>query len=260
MPRSNRVWCGPGAGHALADGGVGTVVAAFGGGGYLRLPRGYVLLAPAQSPRGPLSLLVPGLRAPRARAPVTVWSAAAALIVGGAVISLADVERSLSPARPARIAGTARAAARSALAAVGPAPVELRPGLRALAHDSWTDGVRALAGLGEGLTPAGDDALAGWAAWRWAANAPVSVGQLAAERCSPIGLAYLECATRGELPPFFDGVLRAVVVGDASGAARQAARAGTWGASSGAALVWGLAAGVAGHKLGGAARHLLEAA
>ena len=191
MPASNPIWCGPGAGRVLADGGVGTVVAAFGGGGYLRLPGGYVLLAPAGSPRGPLSLLVRGLRAPRARAPVTVWGEAATLTIGGAVISLAGVEQPRPPAPPARIEAAARPAMRAALAAVAPAPAELRPGLLALARGSWSDGVRALAGLGDGLTPAGDDALAGWAAWRWAAGAPVAVGELAAERCSPIGLAYL---------------------------------------------------------------------
>jgi hypothetical protein len=248
VPASNPIWCGPGAGRTLADGGVGTVVAAFGGGGYLRLPGGYVLLAPAGSPRGPLSLLVRGLPAPQVRTPVTVWSDAATLTVGGAVISLAGVQPPRSPVRPGRIAAAARRVAHAALAAVAPAPAELRPGLLALARGSWTDGVRALAGLGDGLTPAGDDALAGWAAWRWAAGAPVAVGELATERCSPIGLAYLECAVRGELPGFAGALLAAIAAGDAAGAGAQAERAGTWGGSSGAALVWGLAAGAAAQR------------
>jgi hypothetical protein len=257
VPASNPIWCGPGAGRVLAGGGVGTVVAAFGGGGYLRLPGGYVLLAPAGSPRGPLSLLVRGLRAPRARAPVTVWGEAATLTIGGAVISLAEVEQPRSPAPPARIEAAARPAMRAALAAVAPAPAALRPGLLALARGSWSDGVRALAGLGDGLTPAGDDALAGWAAWRWAAGAPVAVGEFAAERCSPIGLAYLECAVRGELPRFAGALLAAIAAGDAACAVAQSGRAGTWGGSSGAALVWGLAAGVAVPAVG-AAGHKTE--
>ena len=126
MPASNPIWCGPGAGRVLAGGGVGTVVAAFGGGGYLRLPGGYVLLAPAGSPRGPLSLLVRGLRAPRARAPVTVWGEAATLTIGGAVISLAGVEQPRPPAPPARIEAAARPAmrarARGGRAGAGRAP------------------------------------------------------------------------------------------------------------------------------------------
>ncbi len=42
--------------------------------------------------------------------------------------------------------------------------------------------VGGLAGLGPGLTPAGDDVLAGYAAWRHADGAPVALG---GERCSP---------------------------------------------------------------------------
>ena len=257
---ADAVWCGPGAARVLAGGGRGSVVAAFGGGGYLRLPAGFVLLAPAGSPRGPLTLIVRGLRAPRPHAPATVSLETAALNLGGAVISLAGGEPPRLPARPVLIAAAVRSAARSALVTVAPAPAELRPGLWALARGSWTDGVRALAGLGDGLTPAGDDALAGWAAWRWATGAPVAVDALAVERCSPIGLAYLECGVDGELPPFAQAVLQAIAAGDPAGAAAHAGHAGTWGASSGAALVWGLAAGAGGLELGCDAQRLPEAA
>jgi hypothetical protein len=237
-------FCGPGAARVLARGGPGRVAAAFGGGGYLRMPGGYLLLAPGGSPRGPLSLVVPGLTAPRAQAPVAIRGAS--LRIGDDTISLARTECRRSPVRPAWIAVSARTAAERAQAAVAPVAPELSVGLAELARGSWAGGVRALAGLGEGLTPAGDDVLAGYAAWRWAAGAPVDPGPLAVQRCSPIGLAYLECAARGELPPFFDAVVAAVAAGNAPAAAIHARRADSWGASSGAALVHGLAAGAAG--------------
>jgi len=58
---------------------------------------------------------------------------------------------------------------------------------------------------------------------------------------SPVGLAYLRCAERGEVAEPVARVLAAVRHGDVT-AARRAARAlGAWGASSGAAILWGLA-------------------
>jgi hypothetical protein len=260
------VWCGPGAARVLAGDAAGcaaggSVVAAFGGGGYLRLRGGFVLLAPGGSPPGPLTLIVQRLSAPAVRMPVTILAEPPTLTVGRAAISLASLPTGAAPVRPAWAAGPpAVRAARSALAAVASPPAELQRGLRALGRGSWADGVSALAGLGEGLTPAGDDVLAGHAAWRWATGAPVVVDALAVGRCSPIGLAYLRCAARGELPQFFDGVLRAVAAGDPPAAARAATRARTWGASSGAALVWGLTAGVAGFERGEDAERLPEAA
>jgi hypothetical protein len=56
-----------------------------------------------------------------------------------------------------------------------------------------------------------------------------------------VSLAYLRCAERGELPEPVARVLGAIRRGNVA-AARRAARAlGAWGASSGAAMLWGLA-------------------
>ena len=96
-----------------------------------------------------------------------------------------------------------------------------------------------LAGRGPGLTPAGDDVLAGIAGWRHADGAPVS---LTAPRGSPIGLAYLRCAERGELPEPARRTLDAVRAGDAALAARRARVLGRWGATSGGAMLCGMAA------------------
>ena len=68
---------------------------------------------------------------------------------------------------------------------------------------------------------------------------------LAAGRCAPLGRAYLRCAERGELPQPAAEVLAAIRAGDAALAARRARGLREWGASSGAALLWGMAAGAA---------------
>jgi hypothetical protein len=78
--------------------------------------------------------------------------------------------------------------------------------------------VQELAGRGEGLTPVGDDVLAGFAAMRHALGRPVCIDK---GRCSPLGRAYLCCAERGELPE---------------------APLSRWGATSGTAMLWGMGA------------------
>ena len=220
-------FCGPGAARVLSRAGAGTVVAAFGGGGYLRLPGGYVLLAPDGSPRGPLSLLVDGLRAPRARAIVSVSPRRPAGRRGGDL----GRQRSASgcpgsPGAERRVDVAARGRGRRGGA---------RPGGRGGRGGARRGGARPAgaaagsprAGAGRrgrpasgpgrprrGATPAGDDALAGRPRGTGRRERRRRSTPWRPERCSPIGLAYLECATRGELPPFFDGVVRAVAAGD----------------------------------------------
>lgn len=236
---------GPGARRALRDAAGATagghVELAFGPGGYLRLGRRHVLLAPARSPLGPLSVLVAGL----ARGDLVPGDPAA--VAGGAVV-VGPLRIELAGARdaPAPRAGSLAAGWDAALAAardaVSPAPPALVPGLAALAAGDVARAVAQLAGRGEGLTPAGDDVLAGFAAWRWSCGRPVA---LPAQRCAPLGRDYLRCAERGELPAPAAAVLDAIRDGDAPRAARRAARLADWGASSGAALLWGIAAGAA---------------
>ena len=216
---------------------------AFGPGGYVRLGERWVLLAPARSPLGPLSVLVAGL----ARGDLVPGDAAAvagdALVVGPLRIDLSRA-RDAPPPLPhtGPLAPGWRAALAAALHVVAPAPAELAAGLDALAAGDVAAGVAALAGLGDGLTPAGDDALAGFAAWRWARGAAVA---LPAERCAPLGRDYLRCAERGELPQPAAAVLDAILAGDAGAPPAAARGLAAWGASSGAALLWGMAAAAA---------------
>jgi hypothetical protein len=230
---------GPGARRALRDGADGSVELAFGPGGYVRLGEHRVLLAPARSPLGPLSILVAGLTrgdlVPGDRATV----AGGALVVGALRIELAEARDAPAP-RTVGLAPQWRAALTAALAVVAPAPAALAPGLDGLAAGDEVAGAAAwLAGRGDGLTPAGDDVLAGYAAWRWAEGQAVT---LPAGGCAPLGRAYLRCAERGELPQPAAAVLAAIRAGDAQTAARRAGRLADWGASSGAALLWGMAA------------------
>jgi hypothetical protein len=232
---------GPGAQRALRGGFDGTVELAFGPGGYVRCGEKRVLLAPARSPLGPLSILVAGLARGDLAPGDAVTMGAGALVVGSLRIEL-EGARTPPPPRAGALAPGWRAALAAALAVAAPAPAELVPGLEALAAGDLGDAVAQLAGRGDGLTPAGDDALAGFAAWRWAQGSAVA---LPAGRCAPLGRDYLRCAERGELPEPAAAVLAAIRAGDAPAAARRAGGLAHWGASSGAALLWGIAAGAA---------------
>ncbi len=232
---------GPGARRALRDGAGGVVELAFGPGGYVRLDDRWVLLAPARSPLGPLSVLVVGL----SRGELLVGDPASvsddALIVGMLRIELEGAHEPPAP-RAQDLAPGWRPALAATLAVVTPAPPELAAGLGLLAAGDLDAAAAQLAGRGDGLTPTGDDVLAGYAAWRWADGSPVT---LPAQRCASLGRAYLRCAERGELPEPAARVLEAIRAGEPQAAARRASGLSDWGATSGAALLWGMAAGAA---------------
>ncbi|HEX4344221.1 MAG TPA: DUF2877 domain-containing protein [Solirubrobacteraceae bacterium] len=230
---------GLGAARALRGGAEGAVVLAFGPGGYLLLGDRHVLLAPVRSPLGPLSVLVAGL-------------AAGHLVPGDRVrvtddaLELASLRIVLAGARPAPapratpLSADWRPALAAALRVVAPVPADLIAGLDALARGDVGGGLSRLAGLGEGLTPAGDDVLAGYMAWRWSQGTRLT---LPAHNCAPLGRDYLRCAERGELPAPAARVLQAIRDGEPQAAERAARGLGAWGASSGRALLWGIAAG-----------------
>jgi hypothetical protein len=211
------LFAGPGAWRALVEGARGHVELTLGGGGgYLRLGSSdWLLLTRPGAPFGPLSLAVDGLDRLGLRPGAPAEVTRDRLLVGERAVSLERM-RVRHSARTILAAGAARAPLPNP-------PALLEPGISALAGARVTDAVKLLAGLGEGLTPAGDDVLAGYAAVRFAIAAPVALSQLASGRASPLGLAYLRCAERGELP---DAPLR------------------SWGASSGLAIAWGMNAAV----------------
>jgi len=231
------LWIGPGARRALREGERGAVAVVLARGGYVRLGgSGWLLLAPPRSPLGPLTLLVERLGALEPGAPARVRSGA--LHVGDARIELPGA-RLPPPAPPAPLQRTWRSAMTAAQRAC-PAPGGLEDGIAALRRGDVAVAAGLLAGRGPGLTPAGDDVLAGFAGWCHADGAPVT---LRAPHGSPLGLAYLRCAERGELPEPARRTLDAIRAGDAPLAARRARILARWGATSGAAILTGMAAG-----------------
>jgi hypothetical protein len=151
-------------------------------------------------------------------------------------------------------APNAAAAMGRARAALPSPPADLLPGLAALAAGDVADAVLALAGRGNGLTPAGDDILAGYSAWRLAdaATDPGMVLAIARSRAAPLGLAYLSCAVRGELVDVAARLMAAVRCADVGLVTRRARALAAWGASSGAAILWGMDAAFRRDRLEGA--------
>jgi hypothetical protein len=281
------LWIGPGAARTLrgagaaraprgadathAVGRAGVVELALHPGGYVRFGDDYALLAHPRAPRGPLTVLVAGLEAAPLRPGDPARVEAGRLLVGRHEIALDVTPATPPPALQLRPGW--RAALRAALDAAPGPPPELAPGLAALRARDLERAVADLAGRGPGLTPAGDDILAGYAAWlRANLNSSVPpppatprrgtvpfMSETPAERekagraarvsnlngtvpfMSPVGLAYLRCAERGELAEPAARVLAAIRNGDVAGARRAARALGAWGASSGAAILWGLA-------------------
>jgi hypothetical protein len=240
------LFAGPGALRALGPGRVGVVELVLSRGAYLRAGDDWLLMVDPDAPFGPLSVAVAGLRRSALRPGQPAQVGPGWLRLGEQFVCLERLRRRGSAPSPR--AGPATAvveAAAAALAVTGGPPEGLVPGVRALRCGRTREGVRLLAGLGEGLTPAGDDALAGYAAWRYATGAPAPISAIAAGRSSPLGHAYLTCAERGELSEAGAAVLAAVRAGEPNAAATAAIALRDWGASSGAALLWGIEAGVA---------------
>jgi hypothetical protein len=242
MVNARAGWAGAGALRALRDGGTGYVAVPLRDGAYLEMPGGWLLIAPPRSPLGPLTLLVDSLP----DRPFAEGDAAriesGVLAAGSVGIDLAGVRGIADPRPPARAADI-EPALRAALSERPCAPPDLRDGTAALSAGDHEAAVDLLAGRGPGLTPAGDDVLAGYAAWRHAEGGEQLLGDLAEGRSAPLGLAYLRCAERGELPQVAARVLHAVRAGDPGAAARHARALDAWGATSGTALLWGIAAG-----------------
>ena len=167
MKFARALFAGPGACRALVDGARGHVELVLGssGGAYVRLGwSDWVLLTRPGEPFGPLSVAVDGLDRLELRPGTPAEVTRGRLWVGGQSLSLERMrERPSSP--------TARAGSGVACVALPAAPAPLSVGIAALAGGRVADGVRLLAGLGDGLTPAGDDVLAGYAAARVALGA-----------------------------------------------------------------------------------------
>lgn len=169
-----------------------------------------------------------------------VWLAAAAerAPVEGMGSLIAPLVTGEAP--PTRSVGVPRVARRAwpVLAALsGWARDALREGRAAGAPPASVEG---LVGLGPGLTPSGDDVLAGALLALHAFARPDLADRLAAwlrpraeGRTGAISLAHLECAARGEGAAILHDALAALSPGDPATLAGSVAAVGTLGHSSG---------------------------
>jgi hypothetical protein len=211
--------------------------------GYARLGDGHALLCRVGAPFGPLSVAVTGLDAADLRPGIEVAASPGVLVVGAVAISLERMRVRGRAAAPSASPAVDAATVASVAALLPPLPPSLAAGLRALEAGQVGEAVAALAGRGAGLTPEGDDVLAGYSAWRHATGHPVALAETAAGLASPIGLSYLRCAERGELPAVAAVLLAAARAGDRPAALVSLPALLRWGSSSGAALAHGIIAG-----------------
>ena len=106
-------------------------------------------------------------------------------------------------------------------------------------HEHLRRGGAGLAGLGGGLTPAGDDFLAGAMLWAWLAHpAPGPLCQtlveVAAPRTTILSAAWLQAAARGECSASWHALLEGLSEGTEAQIAPAAQEVLTHGATSGA--------------------------
>jgi hypothetical protein len=256
------LFAGPAAARALVEGRDGVMELVLSRGAYARFGSEWLLLAEPSQPFGPLSVAVTGIDGLNVWPGRQVRVVGERLIVGNAVVGLERMRMrralEVGSATPVRIPAVRAAAEVAAAGLPEPAP-PLRDGIAALAAERVEEAVALLAGLGEGLTPAGDDVLAGYAAARLALGAlpllergraieaPV-LSTLAAQRSSGLGLAYLRAAERGELPDAAARLLGAICRGAPRAVRVAIPSLSGWGASSGVALGWGMTAPMRGRK------------
>ena len=241
------MYAAPGALRVLRAGARGRITVAGRGWAYARLGDDHVLLGGVEVPFGPLSLALAPAADLDLRPGAEVAAQGRTLTVGGVPVGLERMRtrgRAAAPGAPVIVECGLVAAVASLLP---PLPASLSTGVRALEAGKVDEAVAALAGRGAGLTPDGDDILAGYAAWRHAAGEPVRLARLATARASPIGLSYLRCAEVGEVPPAAAALLAALRAGQRTAPA-TVPRLLAWGSSSGAALAYGLLAGARGAR------------
>jgi len=255
MASASRLQVGVGAREVLRLPGPGAVVAVYRQAAYLRLPGGIVALVAPEVPPGPLwirgDVFLQDL-GPDA----TVTVDGDGLDVAGHRLPVADAETWQGPLpRPSRL----RAALPLALDVVAGAPRS------ALLADPWRaafdraeaamgrgdllSAAAVLGGLGPGLTPAGDDALAGILFARRALAGRDAEPRLLAVAgvavTTDLSAALLGWAARGQAIEPVHALLAAVAAGDRIAALTATDRIASFGSSSGADLLLGLGLGLA---------------
>lgn len=226
---------GLGAQEVLAAGATGTVAATFSKAAYLRLPTGLVALTTRDAPPGPihargdfpLHRLAAGESFTVDLSCVTVWQGTAltpAVLAAGAGVALDALAGAPAPA----------------LADPAFEPRRTRA-VQCVDRGDLDGAVDALAGLGPGLTPAGDDTLAGILLVFGAYDRAAAIAAADRARTNDIARAFLVWAARGQS---IEPVHRLLTAGEAGEAARAIADLLRFGHSSGADLAFGLRLGL----------------
>lgn len=220
------------------------VTGLFRHGCYVRTGSGIYAVAGPEVSAGPIHLVL-GQAPPLLREGSVVGRDGGLLRMSGWEVDLARA-RTYRPARPGP--GELRAAA-------GPMAV-VRRGLRvpadlagrwplvrrAAAADDLLAVRRLLEGRGGGLTPTGDDVLAGMMLVRaWSGEPPVWLETVAGQsRTTDLSRAFLVWAARGQSLALVHDLMAQAACGDESRVRRTADDVAGIGASSGVALLWGL--------------------
>ncbi|MCW2780518.1 MAG: hypothetical protein JWR35_967 [Marmoricola sp.] len=97
-----------------------------------------------------------------------------------------------------------------------------------------------LLGRGSGLTPLGDDVIAGWTAAAYALGRPVPALELEPrQRTTLFSATLIDCARRGEVLPEFAGLIRALNTGEPTTIDEASTALAAVGHTSGAGLLLG---------------------
>jgi len=243
---------GAGAASALGAGTRGSVVAVFSRATYVRTAGGLMAFTPPGTYPGPLHVLLAGPIPPLA-AGTSVCIEPTRVVIGGVLeLGLAAAERWTGHhPEPAALHAAKR------LAGHAVAPIAAHAALLSQPWSGATDGwamavadgdiewvARCLAGLGPGLTPSGDDVLAGVlliARLLWGAAAEGRLLRCARRAdTSELSAAFLLWAARGQSLAPVHGLLQAATEGRRTDAFRFAGLLAHVGASSGADLCLGM--------------------
>jgi hypothetical protein len=242
------------AAHALAGRDTGRVLAVVRHAVYLSLPRGVIVLVEPAAEPGPLHVHVDAL--PRVEVGDVVRTERGSLLIAGAWIA-GEPDLWTTPALPAR-ADLARAAP-TLREVLGHAPdVDLagtagpatETGLSALLRAAGLEAATTqMAGRGAGLTPAGDDVLAGlFLVARAVAGCCAETRLVALARAAAtheISRAYLYAAARGRSLAAVHDLIAAGVAGHPGAAKAARDRLAHVGHSSGLDLAYGVLVGSA---------------
>jgi hypothetical protein len=258
------VLAGLGAREALSEAGVGTVTASFARACYVEMASLVVALVAPDVHAGPLHVVLDE-PPPQPRPGTVIRVEPGRLAIGEAIVDLttaADWVGALPTS--ARVRERAEAVAEVALSAADRSALRSAPfsGPAARARDLLERGhlgeaAAVLGGLGPGLTPSGDDALAGIVfAYRAALGPAVEpvTGHVAREGGSAFGRAAIACAVRGQALAPVHELVSAAVAGHLGAGRTAAAALAAVGETSGADLLEGL-----GWVLSGAAVYALAA-